>query len=96
LGSRGIVVAFEWDGAIFSLMKSKSKNSSKRALQDAELRVVRVMRLRVKDKHAALLKDQGKEVNFVWNYTQNLGLKVLEREGRFVSAFEVAAYTFLG
>ena len=51
----------------------------------------RLLRLRVKDKdkHAAVLKAQGKEVNFIWNYTQDLGLKVLGREGRFVSAFEV-------
>jgi hypothetical protein len=48
---------------------------------------LRVLRLRVKDKHAAVLKAQGKEANFVWNYTQDLGLKVLGREERFVSAF---------
>jgi hypothetical protein len=58
-------------------MKSKSKKPSKRARRDAELGVAtRVLRLRVKDKHAAVLKADGKEVNFVWNYTQDLGLKV--------------------
>jgi hypothetical protein len=45
----------------------------------------RLLRLRVKDKHAAVLKAQGKEVNFVWNYTQDLGLKVLGRERRAAS-----------
>ena len=55
---------------------------SKRTLRDAELGMAtRVLRLRVKDKHAAVLK------------AQDLGLEVLGREGRCVSAFEVAAYT---
>jgi len=60
--------------AIFSLIKSEAKKPSKRARRDAELGVAEgVLRLRVKDKHAAVLKAQGKEVNFVWNYKQDLG-----------------------
>jgi hypothetical protein len=53
----------------------------------------RVLRLRVKDKHDAVLKADGKEVNVVWNDTQDLGLEVLAREGGLVWAFEVAGYT---
>jgi IS605 OrfB family transposase len=51
------------------------------------------LRLRLKDKHASLLKVQSKEVNFVWNFTQELCLKHLERTGKFMSAFDVAEYT---
>jgi putative transposase len=54
---------------------------------------VRVLRLRLKDKHAAALTLMSREVNFVWNYSQDLALKVLERERRFISAFDIAQYT---
>ena len=53
---------------------------------------VRTLRLRLKDKHAKLLNSQAIEVNFVWNFTQELCLKHLERTGKFMSAFDVAAY----
>jgi hypothetical protein len=54
---------------------------------------VRTLRLRIKDKHAGLFKGQAREVNFVWNFTQQLCLKHLERTGNFMSAFDVAEYT---
>ena len=54
---------------------------------------VRTLRLRMKDKHAGLFKAQAGEVNFVWNFTQDLCLKHLERTGKFMSAYDVAAYT---
>lgn len=53
----------------------------------------RVLRLRLKDKHAAVLSQMARDVNLVWNYSQELALKVLERERRFMSAFDIAAYT---
>ena len=75
-------------------MKSESKKPSKSSVREADLGVVtRVLRLRVKDKHGSLLRPPAKEVNFVWNYTQDLALKVFERERKFVSAFDVAAFT---
>lgn len=55
--------------------------------------VTRVLHIRIKDKHASLLKAQAKEVNLVWNYSQELALKVLEREHRFISAYDLAGYT---
>jgi IS605 OrfB family transposase len=54
---------------------------------------VRTLRLRLKDKHASLFNGQAKEVNLVWNFTQELCLKHLERTGNFMSAFDVAEYT---
>lgn len=53
----------------------------------------RVLRVRVKDKHSGLLLGQSREVNQVWNFSQDLSLKVLARERRFMSAFDMAAYT---
>lgn len=75
-------------------MREKKKSlfkSTKR--QDALGVVTRVLRLRVKDKHCNLFLGQSKEVNQVWNYSQDLGLKVLAREHRFMSAFDMASYT---
>ncbi|GAB7549440.1 RNA-guided endonuclease InsQ/TnpB family protein [Cupriavidus sp. 8B] len=53
----------------------------------------RTLRLRLKDRHAALLRAQAREVNFVWNYLNELSLKILEREGRFCSSAELDRYT---
>lgn len=45
--------------------------------------VTRTLRLRLKDKHSAFLREQAREVNFVWNYCNELSYKILQREGRF-------------
>lgn len=75
-------------------MKPKKVSLSKSALRQAALGVVtRVLRLRIKDKHAKHLRTQAVEVNQVWNYSQDLSLQVLAREHRFISAFDLAAYT---
>lgn len=52
----------------------------------------RVLRIRIKDKHASALRALAEEVNFVWNYTQELALKVLERERRFMTAYDVQPF----
>jgi len=51
-------------------------------------RTVRVLRLRVKDKHAAWLCGSAREVNTVFNYCNDLSVKVFERERRFLSGFD--------
>src|SRR5476649_350858 len=51
-------------------------------------RGVRVLHLRVKDKHAAWLSSLAREVNVVFNYCNELSLKVFERERRFLSGFD--------
>jgi len=48
----------------------------------------RVLRLRVKDKHAAWLSGLAREVNTVFNYCNELSVKVFERERRFLSGFD--------
>ncbi|KWA84018.1 transposase [Burkholderia ubonensis] len=53
----------------------------------------RTLRLRLKDKHSAWLREQAREVNFVWNYCNELALKILQREGRFCSSAELDRYT---
>ncbi|HQR21837.1 MAG TPA: transposase [Burkholderiaceae bacterium] len=53
---------------------------------------VRVLRLRIKDRHRAALDEMARAVNIVWNYCNELSLKVLERERRFVGTAELQRY----
>src|SRR5258706_4788316 len=48
---------------------------------------LRVLRLRVKDKQASWLSGLAREVNTVFNYCNELSVKVFERERRFFSGF---------
>jgi IS605 OrfB family transposase len=50
--------------------------------------IARVLRLRVKDKHAVWLSGLAREVNTVFNYCNELSGKVFERERRFLSGFD--------
>jgi putative transposase len=44
---------------------------------------IKVLRLRLKDKHAKFLRHLAGEVNFVWNYCNELQITVFNREQRF-------------
>jgi putative transposase len=55
--------------------------------------VTKTLRVRIKDRHVKSLLELAGEVNMVWNFSQDLSLKVLAREGRFMSAFDMAAFT---
>lgn len=55
--------------------------------------VVRVLRLRLKDKHARILREKAYWVNQVWNYCNELSFKVWERERKFLSGYDFAKYT---
>ena len=48
----------------------------------------RVLRVRVKDKHASWLAGLAREVNTVFDYCNELSVKVFERERRFLSGFD--------
>src|SRR5258708_32948414 len=56
-------------------------------------KTTRTLRLRLKDKHAVFLREQAREVNLVWNYCNELALKILQREARFCSAYDLHRYT---
>src|SRR5580700_287905 len=53
----------------------------------------RVLRLRLKDKHAKILRDLAREVNFVWNYCNELQITMFNREHRFLSGYDFAKFT---
>ena len=59
----------------------------------SELRTTRTLRLRVKDKHAGLLRDQAYAINQVWNYVNELSLKHFQRKQEFMSAYDMQPYT---
>ncbi|WP_419876796.1 RNA-guided endonuclease InsQ/TnpB family protein [Acinetobacter pseudolwoffii] len=54
---------------------------------------MKTLKLRIKDKHCKVLEQLASEVNFVWNYVNDLSFKHLERTGDFFSAFDMTKYT---
>ena len=54
---------------------------------------MKTLKLRIKDKHCKVLIQLASEVNLVWNYVNDLGLKHLQRTGKFFSAYDIAKYT---
>ena len=55
--------------------------------------LVKTIHVRVKDKHAKLLLAQAKEVNMVWNFCNETSIKILERENKFCSGYDLDKLT---
>lgn len=53
---------------------------------------LRTLRFRLKDRHAKVLRSMSRAVNLVWNYVNELSMKVLQREQRFISSAEAQSY----
>jgi putative transposase len=56
----------------------------------------RVLRFRLKDKHASVLDLKAFWVNQVWNYCNDLSFQVWRRERRLMSGYDFAQYTKAG
>ena len=54
---------------------------------------MKTLKLRIKDKHCKVLDQLASEVNFVWNYVNDLCFKHLQKTGNFFSAYDVDKYT---
>ena len=54
---------------------------------------MKTLKLRIKDKHCKVLNQLASEVNFVWNYVNDLSFKHLKRTGLFFSAYDIDKYT---
>jgi len=54
---------------------------------------IKVLRLRIKDKHSKFLSELAHDVNFVWNYCNELQVTVFNRERRFLSGYDFSKYT---
>jgi transposase len=74
-------------------MSGYKQQKQARARREREGLTTRVLRVRIKDKHAPLLRRLAAEVNLVWNYCNEMSQLILRREGRFVSAGEFDALT---
>ena len=55
--------------------------------------MMKTLKLRIKDKHSKVLNQLASEVNFVWNYVNDLCFRHLKKTGQFFSAYDVAKYT---
>lgn len=54
---------------------------------------MKTLKLRIKDKHAKVLTRLAGQVNFVWNYVNELSFNYLRKYNRFLSAYDMAPYT---
>lgn len=55
--------------------------------------LTKTLKLRVKDKHARVLCEQAHEVNFVWNFVNELSAKHTQKTGKFFSKYDLHEYT---
>ncbi|MFW2068177.1 RNA-guided endonuclease TnpB family protein, partial [Acinetobacter johnsonii] len=51
------------------------------------------LKLRIKHKHSKVLEQLASEVNFVWNYVNDLSCRHLKGKGEFLSTYDIAKYT---
>jgi putative transposase len=57
------------------------------------MKSTKTLKVRVKDKHAHLLNQQAKAINFVWNYINELSSRSIKERGVFLSEFDLHPYT---
>ena len=55
--------------------------------------VTKTIKLRVRDKHAKLLREMSTEANQVWNFANDLGHRMIQERGRWMTGFDYSAYT---
>lgn len=57
------------------------------------MKIIKTLKVRVKDNHAFTLGRQAKSVNFVWNYLNALSHRAIKERGIFMSDFDMQKYT---
>lgn len=55
--------------------------------------VVKTLKVRVKDKHAKLLSQMARQVNFCWNFINELSSRSIRERGKWLSAYDIQKYT---
>lgn len=58
-----------------------------------EMKSTKTLKVRVRDKHAAQLREWSRSVNFVWNYVNELSERSIRERGKFLSAYDMHQYT---
>lgn len=54
---------------------------------------MKTLRIRIKDKHAKVLRAMACAVNLVWNFCNELSYKHFQRTGKFFSSYDLQKYT---
>ncbi|WP_254789256.1 RNA-guided endonuclease InsQ/TnpB family protein [Azotobacter beijerinckii] len=57
------------------------------------MKQTKTLQVRVRDKHAPLLRQMARSVNFVWNYLNELSQRSIRERGVFLSAYDMDRYT---
>ncbi|MGV8842722.1 MAG: RNA-guided endonuclease InsQ/TnpB family protein [Pseudomonas sp.] len=57
------------------------------------MKATKTLRVRVRDKHAALLKQMARQVNLVWNYLNELSRRSIKERRIFLSEYDLHPYT---
>ena len=55
--------------------------------------IVKTLKLRVKDKHQAVLSSMAREVNTVWNFCNETSSKAVREHHKFLSGFDLQKLT---
>lgn len=53
---------------------------------------LKTLKLRVKDKHAALLGKMAREVTFIWNYLNELSSRAIRERQQFMTGYDLQKY----
>lgn len=53
----------------------------------------KTLKVRVRDRHAPLLRQMARSVNFAWNYLNELSQRSIRERGVFLSAYDLDRYT---
>ena len=53
----------------------------------------KTLKIRIRDKHAHVLRQMARSVNLVWNYLNELSQRSIRERGVFLSAFDLDRYT---
>lgn len=56
-------------------------------------KVIKTLKVRVKDKHSDALRFQAQSVNYVWNYVNELSLRFIREHKVFLSSYDIDRYT---
>ncbi|MDP3351963.1 MULTISPECIES: RNA-guided endonuclease InsQ/TnpB family protein [unclassified Hydrogenophaga] len=54
---------------------------------------VKTLKLRIKDKHASVLRAMARDVNMVWNYCNETSARSVREKGKFLSGFDLQKLT---
>ena len=57
------------------------------------MKLTKTLKVRVRDKHAALLREWARSVNFVWNYVNELSYRSIAERKKWLSGYDLQNYT---